>query len=105
MRKVLFIISQLYRGGAESSLVNLLYTLPRAEYQVDLLVLNQGNNNRALSLLPNAAKRANTCDGSYRRLDRWNPVQRFRRRFIFINRLSGKGTDGVMKRGAFAIGS
>lgn len=38
MKKILFVMSQLYNGGAERSLVNLLNELPADRYQIDLLL-------------------------------------------------------------------
>ena len=49
-RTLLFVITQLYRGGAETALVNLLKALSPADYAVDLLVLNQTTQEN--SLLP-----------------------------------------------------
>lgn len=40
-KKLLFIISQMYRGGAETSLVNLLNNLDPTKVEVDLLIFNQ----------------------------------------------------------------
>lgn len=39
--KVLFVINQLFKGGAETALVNLLSAMPPEKYQVDLLVYDQ----------------------------------------------------------------
>ena len=41
MKKVLFVMSSLYNGGAEKSLVNLLNEFPRDKYSVDLLLLRR----------------------------------------------------------------
>lgn len=49
-RTLLFVITQFYRGGAETALVNLLKTLSPEDYAVDLLVLNQTTQEN--SLLP-----------------------------------------------------
>ncbi|QOL36721.1 glycosyltransferase [Bifidobacterium subtile] len=38
MKKILFVMSQLYNGGAERSLVNLFNELPRDRYDIDLLL-------------------------------------------------------------------
>ena len=39
--KVLFVINQLFRGGAETALVNLLSAMSPERYQIDLLVYDQ----------------------------------------------------------------
>ena len=49
-RTLLFVITQFYRGGAETALVNLLKALSPEDYDVDLLVLNQTTQEN--SLLP-----------------------------------------------------
>ena len=49
-RTLLFVITQFYRGGAETALVNLLKALSPEDYAVDLLVLNQTTQEN--SLLP-----------------------------------------------------
>ncbi len=38
MKKILIVMTSLYNGGAEKSLVNLLNELPFDKYQVDLLL-------------------------------------------------------------------
>ena len=42
MKRVLIVMSSLYNGGAERSLVNLLNELPKNKYQVDILLFNRG---------------------------------------------------------------
>jgi glycosyltransferase involved in cell wall biosynthesis len=62
MKKLLFVISQLYKGGAETSLVNLLNNIDYTRYQVDLLILNQAPAQNAVSLVPFVNKNVNLCD-------------------------------------------
>ena len=62
MLKLLFVISQLYKGGAETSLVNLLKQLGGSEYSVDLLVTNQIPVENAVSLIPKVPSYVNVCD-------------------------------------------
>ncbi len=50
--KVLFVINQLFRGGAETALVNLLSAMPREKYQIDLLVYDQIDLPDTVSLIP-----------------------------------------------------
>ena len=40
-KKILFVITQFYKGGAETSLLNLFHCLDSQKYEVDFLVLNQ----------------------------------------------------------------
>ena len=39
--KVLFVINQLFKGGAETALVNLIAAMPPEKYQIDLLIYDQ----------------------------------------------------------------
>ena len=39
-KRVLFIINQFFRGGAETALVNLLRTMDSARFDVDLLIFD-----------------------------------------------------------------
>ena len=51
--KILFVINQLYKGGAETALVNLLNNLNSNEFEVDLLIFDQYSPNKNLvSLIP-----------------------------------------------------
>ena len=50
--KVLFVINQMFRGGAETALVNLLSAMPRDKYQVDLMVYDQIDLPDTVSLIP-----------------------------------------------------
>jgi glycosyltransferase involved in cell wall biosynthesis len=62
MKKLLFVISQLYKGGAETALVNLLNTLDYTGYEVDLIILNQEPAGDGLSLINRINKSVNICD-------------------------------------------
>lgn len=50
--RLLFIINQFFRGGAETALVNLLRTLDRSVYDVDLLIFDSVPLPDAISLIP-----------------------------------------------------
>lgn len=62
MLKLLFVISQLFKGGAETSLVNLLKQLDGSDYSVDLLVMNQVPTENAASLIPKVPPYVNLCN-------------------------------------------
>lgn len=49
--KLLFIISQFYKGGAETATLNLLKCLNQDLYDIDFIVLNQSPTENAVSLL------------------------------------------------------
>lgn len=51
-KSILIVINQLFKGGAETALVNLFHVLPREEYQIDLLIFDQIDLNGTLSLIP-----------------------------------------------------
>ena len=50
--KVLFVINQLFRGGAETALVNLLLAMPPEKYEIDLMVYDQIDLPDTVSLIP-----------------------------------------------------
>lgn len=62
MKKLLFVISQLYRGGAETSLVNLLNHLDKNKYEIDLVILNQSPVKGAVSLIDSIPSWVKVCD-------------------------------------------
>lgn len=45
-------INQMFKGGAETALINLLYLLPKEEYEVDLLIFDQIDLKGSISLIP-----------------------------------------------------
>lgn len=50
-RQILFCINQLFKGGAETALVNLLHNLDAEKYDVDLLIFDQINVPGSVDLL------------------------------------------------------
>lgn len=50
-RSILFCINQLFKGGAETALVNLLHSLDSEKYEVDLLIFDQINIPGSVDLL------------------------------------------------------
>ena len=50
-KKILIVITQFYKGGAETSLLNLFHCLDSQKYEVDFLVLNQMEYQDATSLM------------------------------------------------------
>ena len=40
-KKLLFVINQFFKGGAETALLNLLLVLPQEQFEVDLLIFDQ----------------------------------------------------------------
>lgn len=52
MKKILVVMSTLYNGGAERSLVNFLNELPQDKYEIDLLLFKrEWNVHETASLL------------------------------------------------------
>ena len=82
MKKLLFVISQLYKGGAETSLVNLLNHLDYNKYSIELLILNQSPVKGAVSLIDRVNKNVTVCDAyapvSYTHLDVYKRQDEFR---------------------------
>lgn len=61
-KKLLFVITQLNKGGAETSLVTLLKQLDHKQYDVELLVLNQAPVAGTINLIPQVPKYVKVCD-------------------------------------------
>ena len=51
-KRLLFAISQFYKGGAETSLLNLLKRLDREKYDIDLIIMDQSPADGSVSLIP-----------------------------------------------------
>ena len=64
MKKVLFVITQFYKGGAEVALLNLFKQLPRDEVKVDFLIFDQMILKDAQSLIPQVPEWINVCDAA-----------------------------------------
>lgn len=77
MKKLIFVISQLYKGGAETALVNLLNNLDYKKYEVDLLILCQTPAPDAVSLIESVNKNVCICDAyaEYQKLTLWSRIK------------------------------
>ena len=64
--KLLIVINQFYKGGAETNLLNLLKALPETDDQVDLLVYDQMKLPNVISLLPQVPPHVTVCDAAGR---------------------------------------
>ena len=64
--KLLIVINQFYKGGAETNLLNLLKALPETDNQVDLLVYDQMKLPNVISLLPQVPPHVTVCDAAGR---------------------------------------
>ena len=60
--KLLFVINQFYKGGAEVSLLNLLRRLDPKEYSADLIIMNQCSVENAVSLVESLPKHIRVLD-------------------------------------------
>lgn len=60
--KILFVINQLFRGGAETALVNLLSALSDGKYQIDLMIYDNIDLPDAISLIPLVPSYVNVFD-------------------------------------------
>lgn len=63
-KKILFVITQFYKGGAEVSLLNLFKALPQKEYDIDFLIFDQMILPNATSLIPYIPKWIHVCNAS-----------------------------------------
>lgn len=77
MKKLLFVISQLYKGGAETALVNFLNNLDHSKYDIDLLILNQYPVADAVSLIGEVNDTVNICNAyeRYQKLTLWSRIK------------------------------
>ena len=64
--KLLIVINQFYKGGAETNLLNLLKALPETDDPVDLLVYDQMKLPNVISLLPQVPPHVTVCDAAGR---------------------------------------
>lgn len=63
-RKLLFVITQFYKGGAEVALLNLLKSLSKEEYEVDFLIFDQMILETAHSLIPELPEWITVCNAA-----------------------------------------
>ena len=82
MQKLLFVISQFYKGGAETSLANLLNALDYKKFEVDFVILDQQFVEQATSLMPEINKQVHVCD-AYKRYKKLNILGRVHAKFIY----------------------
>ncbi|RPF42141.1 glycosyltransferase involved in cell wall biosynthesis [Hydrogenoanaerobacterium saccharovorans] len=62
--KLLFVITQFYKGGAEIALLNLFKSLSPDCYEVDFLIFDQIEIKSAVSLIPQLPKWINVCNAA-----------------------------------------
>ena len=63
-KKLLFVITQFYKGGAEVALLNLFRSLSEKEYEVDFLIFDQMILKNAQSLIEDIPKWIRVCNAS-----------------------------------------
>lgn len=88
MKKLLFVISQLYKGGAETSLVNLLNRLDHTKYRAELLILNQSPVEHAVSLTGQIDPKVKVCD-AYKEFQKLSAAGRVRAKFVYTMEQKG----------------
>lgn len=64
MKKILFVITQFYKGGAEVALLNLFRQLSPEEYEVDFLIFDQMILRDAQSLIPEIPNWIRICNAA-----------------------------------------
>ena len=64
MKKLLFVITQFYKGGAEVALLNLFNQLSSEEFEIDFLIFDQMILKEAQSLIPQIPKWINICNAA-----------------------------------------
>lgn len=83
-KRLLFIISQMYRGGAETSLVNLLNNLDPIKVEVDLLIFNQCPVKDAESILDEIPSWINIYD-AYKHFSRRKKISNKLNNIMYSN--------------------
>lgn len=63
MKRILFVINQFYKGGAESSLLNFIRLLVQCGHEVSLVVYSHLETNRAVSLFGELPENVRLCVG------------------------------------------
>lgn len=100
-KRLLFAISQFYKGGAEVSLLNLLRKLDKDEYNIDLLVMEQIPVEGAVSLIPELPEHIRVFDVC-REEQSLTFRQRLRRKFLCteadLNRFPASALDFARSR-------
>lgn len=64
MKKILFVITQFYKGGAEVALLNLFHQLPQSEFEIDFLIFDQMILKDAQSLIPQIPSWIHVCNAA-----------------------------------------
>ena len=108
-KNVLFVISQLYKGGAEISLVNLLKKLDYDLLNVDLLIINQNSDKDNISLIKDIPDTVNICN-AFAENQRYSLLKKIRAKYLYkkgINYYPRPALDFVRNKSydfAFHIG-
>ena len=61
-KRILFVINQFFKGGAETALVNLFHVLSGDTYEIDLLIFDQIDLKGSISLIPQIPKWVNVVN-------------------------------------------
>ncbi len=91
--KLLFIINQFYKGGAESSLLNLLKKLDKKKYDIDLLVLNQCPVKNGVSLIKKVPPHVNVFD-AYKENQKNHLLNKIKRKLYLTEKQKSENTVG-----------
>ena len=81
-KKILFVISQLYKGGAETSLVNLIKLLDKSKYEISLLILDQVLVERSISLIPHLPSNIKICN-AFEEEKNLSVFNKFKSKFLY----------------------
>ena len=94
--KLLFIINQFYKGGAESSLLNLLKKLDNTKYDIDLLILNQLPVENGVSLIDKLPACVNVFD-AYAKSKKFKLINKVKSRLALTPEQKAEATLGAYK--------
>lgn len=80
-KRLLFVISQFYKGGAEVSLLNLLKNIDESKYSIDLMIMNQVPVIGAVNLIDEVPDSINVID-VYKETQKVNYIHRIQKKLL-----------------------
>ncbi len=87
--KLLFVINQFYKGGAEVSLLNLLRRLDPKDYSTDLIIMNQCHVENAVSLVESLPKHIRVLD-VFKEEKRFSLAKKIKSKFLITESNASK---------------
>lgn len=90
--KLLFVISQFYAGGAERSLLNLLRKLDQSKYDIDFIIMNQGESKERRSLVSEIPQGVHVVD-AWKQTRKFSVIKKIKGYFLLTRQEKGCDPD------------